>query len=363
MARPLSISASRVAPPTQRTDAAFLADVHLARGLAILQIVFVHAAESFLHQATGAGETTPAMAALETLFHDATIYFSLISGILYVHVFAPRGVLAFYKARALNVAAPYLLLTAALTVWGVAAGGDWAALPERLALNVRLGSAWYHFWYMPVALTLSALAPLLLASLRAPNARWLFALLLAAPLIFTRTGNYPGPQTIVYFVGSFSVGLLIGLDADRTAALMTRWRVALGAVAVAATGAIFALFLTGIDLVGFVSLRESLFYVQKLALAGLAIPWLRAWASREGRWRDLILGRAARWAFAIYFLHGIVVSAVLAALSPFHFGGGGVLELAAGALFVFTASLALTVALIALVKRLLGPASRYVVGA
>ncbi len=367
MARPLSAAAAIPARPAARgaARAAFLADINLFRGLAILQIVFVHAAESYVEQATGAAETAPVMAALETLFHDATIYFSLISGILYVHVFAPRGVLPFYKARALNVALPYVFLTLVLTAWGVAAAGgrDWSAFPEEALHSLRLGSAWYHFWYMPVALMLSLLAPLLLAIMRRPALAWLAFALALAPLLFTRTGNYPGPQTMIYFIGSFSIGLLIGLDVERAVKALARWRVALALVATFATGAIFALFLTDVDLVGPVSLRESLFYVQKLAVAGLALPALHAWARRAAPWRDRILGAAAQWAFAIYFLHGPVLSAPLAVAARLTPSAPGLVALIAGVIGVYGAGLALTFALIALVKRLLGPASRYFIGA
>ena len=63
------------------------------RGLAILAIVLLHSANAMLNRGL-AKPLSPAAQhvgiATDILFHNSTIYFALISGILYAHLFAGR---------------------------------------------------------------------------------------------------------------------------------------------------------------------------------------------------------------------------------------------------------------------------------
>ena len=63
------------------------------RGLAILAIVLLHSANAMLNRGL-AKPLSPAAqhvgVATDILFHNSTIYFALISGILYGHLFAAR---------------------------------------------------------------------------------------------------------------------------------------------------------------------------------------------------------------------------------------------------------------------------------
>ena len=123
--------------------------------------------------------------------------------------------------------------------------------------------------------------------------------------------------------------------------------------------ALLAAFILQIRWVGPVSLRETLFYAQKICFAGLALHWF---APNEKRLHGglYILGT---YAFPIYFLHAIFlilfIEAERALLSGFPtiFGALvlGVLSIAF--------SLAVPIGICLVAQQLLGKRSRMLVGA
>jgi membrane-bound acyltransferase YfiQ involved in biofilm formation len=106
-------------------------------------------------------------------------------------------------------------------------------------------------------------------------------------------------STVVFFIGVYSVGLWLGHDVDARVRLVLRWRATLIGVAVATTAALALLTAEGFEWVGPVSVQQSLFYVQKLCIAGLVLVVLQRYRTRV----PPLLDALARHAFAIYFLH------------------------------------------------------------
>ena len=93
--------------------------MHAFRAFAILNIVAIHALAGWLYfsgPVVLADSTLESISRLvELLFHESTIYFALISGLLYSLVLHRRGVASFARGKALNVLVPYALLTALFT--------------------------------------------------------------------------------------------------------------------------------------------------------------------------------------------------------------------------------------------------------
>ena len=54
-------------------------------------------------------------AVIETLFHDSTVYFALISGLLFSLVLQSRGWPAFWSNKLVNVISPYVVMTLLFT--------------------------------------------------------------------------------------------------------------------------------------------------------------------------------------------------------------------------------------------------------
>jgi len=202
------------------------------RAIAILQIVVLHAGHALFLRglAEQVPDGNPVSALVDVLFRNATIYFSLISGIIYARVFASRPYAPFIRARFRNVGIPYLVVTAIFTtlLWyrsGGAADGDFGSLIRRVAYNTALGDAWNTLWYIPVILFLYAISPLLFHLVVTPRWRWISVALIALPLVFSRTGTVLTPSIVIYFLGAYVAGLWIGRDLDATRSRSScRWR-------------------------------------------------------------------------------------------------------------------------------------------
>src|SRR3546814_9850972 len=93
-----------------------------------LQIVLLHAGHAFLLRGfeSPLPESNPVFAAVDVLLRNATIYFSMISGIIYARIFCSRPYAPFMKARLVNTGVPYLAITAIFTtlLWLRSSSGE-----------------------------------------------------------------------------------------------------------------------------------------------------------------------------------------------------------------------------------------------
>ncbi|MGE5147552.1 MAG: acyltransferase family protein [Candidatus Eiseniibacteriota bacterium] len=387
---------SAVAPALEQRGP-FLRHVHLFRGIAILLIVAVHLNFDYLHDVVGVQSPMfhHAVTINLILLHDTTIFFTLISGILYVHVYAGRGVIRFAKSRTANVILPYVVLSVVLTIlrwskgtlealWmarpGAAGFAGWpgsvqrigddlaaparlSALLERIGHNIATGEAWYHLWYLPVVVALYIASPLVYATVRSPRLRWLLAILIALPLIMPRIDETVSWSSIGYFLGVYALGMFVGCDLERWIDFIERRSTWFAAAAVAGTGALVALYATKMFRLGPIHLDEAAFYVQKTALAALLLVALRRWAQRPGRVPELVLGKLAAWALGIYFIHPLLMVPLFMVLERLISPSFPPWILGLDDLAAFAALIALCVAAIMLAHRVLGRRSRYLIGA
>jgi surface polysaccharide O-acyltransferase-like enzyme len=296
-------------------DKTYLHYVHSFRGFAILNIVAIHAiAFALLVPKDFVPDTTAPLYVLnETLFHDSTLYFALISGLLFSSILQARGYQRFYRSKLLYVVSPYVFCTVVFSLvrWN-SSGTGLLALPSgvqdylaSILPNLLHGEAQFTYWYIPVLLFLFAMTPLLsrLAGARswAAAPAWLIML---SPLAFSRPEFSEGVDqltagTLIYFAGAYTVGLYLGQDLESRLDRIAGWRKPLFALAIVTTAALAALQFAGINRFGAFSLQESLFYLQKLSLAGIVLLWLRSRLENQPRWLTVF----ANEAFSIYFLH------------------------------------------------------------
>ena len=203
----------------------YIPALHAFRAFAVINIVALHAIEIifyFSSLAENKADLTSFSWIVGVLFHDSTLYFTFISGILFSLVLAKRGYVQFFKSKLLNVLLPYLLITCFMT-WRIARtdapvyfdGSLWEFI-NVWSHKLITGSAVFSFWYMPVLFVLYLATPLFAKLLTVKKAKWLVIVVILMPLIFSR--SWPGIPWVnfVYFIGAYLLGMLVGKNYQKT---------------------------------------------------------------------------------------------------------------------------------------------------
>lgn len=354
----------------RKTD--YLAWLHSFRGIAILCIIGAHA-WSMLGFASGAEQGMPhyiwLYATTETLFHGSTLFFALISGILYTRVLRGKPWRSFYRSKWTNVVLPYAFITLLLTAlawpeyleYGKANNIEFW-FPKELLTNVATGRAQIHLWYIPVLCVLFALTPLLDRLLRVRNGA-VVVLLSLLPLVVSRT-TYPdllSIQSVVYFLGAYAFGMVVGERLPAMLALVERHFGFLLALLAVSTFGNFLLFLWGYVADGLTSAHQSVVYTQKMTLALVVLYLLHEHRARQSRVLG-VLGVLGSYSFSLYFLHLTPIWLLSAAFGK-RFPDASLIDLALGGLAIYLISIALCLLLSMALKRLLGRHSRMLIGA
>lgn len=346
----------------------FYRHIHAFRGFAIVNIVAAHALsyQVNLSGGTQASRTVAQFnASVETLFHGSTLYFALISGLLFTLAQRAKGWAAFFRNRLLYVFVPYAVMTLLFTAYGSTLrpriglfDGSWSDYPSAVGRSLLFGDAMYQFWYIPVLLLLYLLTPLLTRLVSDPRRRWVIWLLILAPLLASRRPLLSSWTTLVYFMGAYLAGLYIGSDYERIANRFQVRTKALALIVMATTVPIWFAYLYGYEWLGFVSVRESLIYVQKLAMAMLVLMWLRTHESAPPQGLPLF----ATYAFPIFFLHVLAVQACGELQIKLFPGVHSVPLNAVTGVGVVAVAMAACILVAKTAQRTLGGSSRWVVG-
>jgi peptidoglycan/LPS O-acetylase OafA/YrhL len=360
-----------VAVKERRDGKRFIGHLHAFRGFAILNIVAAHALSGQVWRVRNS-EPSLGVSVLsavgETLFHDSTLYFALISGLLFTLALQSRGWTPFFKSKLLNVVSPYIVLTMLFTWYGLnmdyeLAGPFKGEITDYFATvvgNLVSGGAIYQLWYIPVLIMLYLSTPLLVWLMADARMRWLIWPIMLAPLIVPRA-TWPDFSwtTPVYFLGAYAVGMFVGARYETSLVIFFRYRNLLLLAVILATPALIAAHLGEIDKLGPLSMRETLWYVQKLAFAAVVLVFLHAQEARLPQWINTL----GTYAFPIYFLHAIflvIFEAVQFQLAPD--AVSAVVLLPAGAVSLVFA-IAVSLVLSALAKHAFGKHSRLLLGA
>ena len=356
-------------------NAGYLGYIHSFRGFAILNVVAVHALALavIIPRNWKSDPTGPLTVISETLFHDSTVYFALISGLLFSSILRARGFANFYRSKTMYVLLPYIVCTLIFSLmrWDETGKGvlawpsGWPDYVDSILPNLVHGGAQFTYWYIPVLLTLFAVTPLLSAMTTAKSYAALpgWALMLA-PLVFSRpefgdgVSQY-GAGTLLYFGGAYTVGIAWGNQLEPLLNRISAYRNHLIGVAVLSSAILVELQLAQVNRFGSYSLLETLFYLQKISLAALVLLWLRALAGKQPRW----LTYFANEAFSIYFLHVFFIL-LLADLGwvALHDPDLQPWIVYASSVAFFVFALAMSVLVVRLMRLLLGKNSRLLIG-
>ncbi|MFV0644498.1 MAG: acyltransferase family protein, partial [Sphingomonadaceae bacterium] len=204
---------------------------------------------------------------------------------------------------------------------------------------------------------------LLMIALNDRRYHWIIAVIILLPLFVSRTGTEVTLSMITYYCGVYTVGMIIGLNVQPRVDFLNRHVRMTACIALVAAVFIAILDWRHIDYMGFTSLRESGFYVLRLALAALMIVWLYRWSPdmrpETARWLKLI----AAWSFGIYFLHGPLLRPIARSVGQFVPANPHWWQVTLAIMACFTAGLLLSMAIVAVVKKVTGTRSKYVIGA
>jgi peptidoglycan/LPS O-acetylase OafA/YrhL len=140
--------------------------------------------------------------------------------------------------------------------------------------------------------------------------------------------------------------------------VVDRYVSVLWVAAVGCSAVIWLQYVNEFEAESWFSIRESLFYIQKISIAALAIHYFSRWEGGLPRW----LFTLGTYAFALYFLHVFFIN-VSAQLIPLVAQGNANAAIAAfGGLFILAASLSLSLLTAWLLKKLFRRYSRMFIG-
>lgn len=157
-----------------------------------------------------------------------------------------------------------------------------------------------------------------------------------------------------HFLGPYAAGILIGMQYEKALSLFWAYKKLLIVIAGLTTVALSAMYLSNYETRGPTSIRETLFYLQKLSLAALIVVNFRSCEGRLPRWLDSL----GTHAFSIYLLHAVIQSILMRAeyrVLPHGLSAPILSTLGLGSLVVRVAG---SVMLSVVAKRLLGTRSR-----
>jgi membrane-bound acyltransferase YfiQ involved in biofilm formation len=345
--------------------------IHAFRGFAILNIVVVHAF-SFTFYLAGFMEN-PAESALkildaasEILFHDSTLYFALISGILFSMILQERGYARFYKSKFTYVVLPYLFFTT-LYSWRhwnlddelIIFSGTLVEFLEFVGTNLMTGGAIFSLWYIPVLVVLYIATPVFAKLLKTERAKWLNVAIVLSPLVITRVGLDVSWANYVYFLGAYMLGMYAGANYASVLEFVRRHELLFVVLALVMTAILVLLFSLDRPSWGMIRLDESAWYVQKIAISGLVLLWFDRSITTVPKWLDVL----GNYAFAIYFLHAYLLFAAFRLLEESGFVLETVPVIVFWAIAMYVAILGTSVLITFIGKTVLGAKSRYFLGA
>ena len=354
----------------QASPPQFIHHLHAFRAIAMLTIVAAHAwplIMSFPNGIAQRPDLLPLYALFEMLFHGSTLYFALISGLLYRLVLRDRGYGAFFKSKLTNVVLPYCLVSL------VTVAVFWSYHYEQAILNEHttnfvlvylkslvFGKAMFHLWYIPVLVMLFLSTPLIDSLLKSPNSLWVVVIIALLPMVIGRTG-YPqllSWQSLTYFFAAYALGMLIGDYYQPFRRVLAKYTYSLWIALVLLCLLVYHQIYTQSEPVGVFSLKQAAVYLQKITFACLLLHYLGLRKESTPKVLDLI----ARHSYSLYLLHAsfsLIMAKIMMDAQLIDYSMISVLI--AGAVF-YIVSIALSLLISVSAKRMAGSYSRMIVG-
>jgi len=347
---------------------AFEPSLHAFRGFAILNVVAIHVFGFFLFFAKASNPKIDVVfleKSNEILFHQATIYFTLISGILFSLVLKQRGWRSFFRSKVFNVIFPYIFMTFLFT-WSHYTVVSYKLFDEGIISylqnvwsNLLTGDAIFTFWYIPVLLVLYLLTPVLVELMKHKIFNLPLIILALLPLYFSRVFPELSWTTYVSYLGVYVVGIYFGAHFNEIIEKIHQNVWIIGLIGFLATIVLWFLFKYEIKKWGIVSFQETAFYFQKLSFTCLAILLFKRVSFTTPKW----LNTLGDYAFPIYFLHAYLLFEMYGWLANWHLKLNTIPQVLLFCLLALLFTLVVCVLITKLSKLVFGRWSRHLVGA
>lgn len=310
--------------PLQKAKSKFINSINYFRGIAIILIVLGHSYDLAHWEISNSLEQF-----IYSLSLNGTVYFVFISGFLYHHIFYQNFNYQKFLAKKIRyVLVPYVLFSLIPILNAVFLGNGGYALPDELRDEPVRAIAWYlltgniifAYWYVPMAILLFLLSPLVNKIIQSENILILTLALLPISLIIHRPiENLNAIHSLIYF---FPVYLLGAWSSINHKAIYAYLRDRKKQVALTA----FVIFLGLLQV--FVFQQPGNFHkefwsitvpdvnlLQKIILCFLFLSILDKYEHTNFP----VLNKVAETSFAIYFLHPFLLNAVFSLFTTLNF--------------------------------------------
>lgn len=202
-----------------------------------------------------------------------------------------------------------------------------------------------------------------------------------SPLVISRSPfpDFLKPQTFVYFIGAYTVGLFVGRYYQQVLAWFKRYQIAVFSGVVISSILVCLSYFTDYPEFGWFSMRQSLIYVQKLLFAGLVMQWLDSVCDvkYESRFRYInerksnklrnyvfrFLSRLGDMAFSVYFIHVYCMGWIIYAAQTWVIATRSAVEIGLLGLASLIGSILMSMLLTWIIQKITGKYSRKLIGA
>lgn len=351
----------------------FLSYLHSFRACAIISIVAGHAVSGmFIAVYRKYNWSDPILIVNELFFNQCTLYFALISGLLFTSVLSGKSYKKFYSGRFLYVFLPYLFFTLFYSIVKfqrynlIYVDTDrMDVVYQNLFNNLLFGGGNFVLWYMPVLFGLYLLTPLfyLLLNDKKYGSIFIWTIILL-PLVSSciRIPMIYGLvlSKIIYFSGAYVLGMYWGTNMQASFDWLKEHLFGILIAALVSTVILSFLHVYEINAWNGIYLQDSFYYIQKICLAVMLILFFKSLGEKQPAWLTSI----GTYSTPIYFIHGAIVFSCASLFlfagtdkmhASFYIVGGAV------ALTIFTIMLSMFIAFG--ITKIAGKQSRMIIGA
>ncbi len=347
---------------TSKPAKKFINSINYFRGIAIILIILGHCYHlSNWHISNN----------IEKVFYASTlngsVYFVFISGFLFHHIFFHRFNYQKFMSKKLQyVFLPYVFFSLVPIIYIVFLGDGGRLLPNELEEHPILSVIWYlttgsisyAYWYIPMAILLFTISPLIIWLVKNNYLlKSIWFLLPISLLIHRPIDNINTIHSLIYFLPVYLLGIYSSINKQKIYGYLKNKRLAILAIAIA-LGVIQVYVFKEIG-----NFHKDIFtidvpdinLIQKLLFCFLFMSILDNYETSD----ITSLKKTAETSFAIYFIHPWVIDIVINLTESLNLDyEGNLLTLIASTLIVLIISMAIAMS----IKRVLQKNSRYLIG-
>jgi peptidoglycan/LPS O-acetylase OafA/YrhL len=340
----------------------FLNSINYFRGLAIILIVLGHSYDLSHWEISNIWEKT-----IYSLSQNGSVFFLFISGFLFHHIFYSRfNYKKFMISKVKNVFLPYLLISIIpilMTVFFLNGGEN---LPTELQDKPLISIVWYlvtgnvilAYWYIPVAMILYALSPLVIWLINSQNLLKAILFLLPISLIVHRPiDNINTLQSTIYFFPIYLLGVWSSRNKKKIYQYLNNKRtIILGlAIVLAAIQSLFFEIPGNFHKPLWIITVPDINLIQKILLVFFFMSFLDLHEKSDLK----ILNKTAETSFPLYFIHPLLINVAAKLIDDLNLDyQGNLFTLILTALILLSVSMAIACG----IKTIFQKNSRYLIG-